>query len=127
MPRAKRQTRPVNVPVRVIGSKPAAPAVPTPAPTRPSAAPVKTPTAIERWPIEKRRRWMWGIVAIGMFGAILLWGLSLGAELRQVGRGSSLWTDLSDIFRTFDQDSQRLNPKQEEIRQLERDVFPQFQ
>lgn len=99
---------------------------PKPAPRAPVAAALRQP--VEQWPIERRRRLMWGLVLGVMTVVVLGWAMNLGNELRQTGRPPNILTDLAQLFRTV-----KLPPattssaNDQEIRQLERRVFPQFQ
>lgn len=69
---------------------------------------------------------MWGMVAIGAFVVVVGWAFTLGHELRQDNREPNLIGQLSNVFRSFKLPGQSVDPNEQEIRQLEEEVFPQF-
>ena len=83
---------------------------------------------IEHRPLAERKKWMMGFVAAGMLVAVLLWAMSLGAQLRPRANQPSLFTKVASLFKDFHlTNSEPTNPKQEEIKQLDKQVFPQFE
>lgn len=120
-PVARRRRAPARKPVAAPKAPAIRPIAPEPIPTRPHVR-------LEHLPIEQRRRWMWAFVAVGMFVAVALWGLSLGAELNQTNQRKNIFSEISSLFRSFRFKTETpASPKQEEIRQLEDQVFPQFE
>lgn len=83
--------------------------------------------SIERWPIQHRRRLMWGVVTMAMIVIVSGWAFFLGAELRQPFGGRDLLKEVASVFKTFKLPAQETSPVEQEIRALDKQVFPQFQ
>ncbi len=132
----RKRTPGTRVPVRVVSGKQAAPAPsapPAPEATKPAnTKPAPTPSGsprkpVQQLPVEHRKRLMWGIVAGLMLFVVFGWAMSLGHVLRQDGKQPSLVTQLTDLFKTFQLPSAKAEPRSPEIKQLDQQVFPQFQ
>jgi hypothetical protein len=78
-------------------------------------------------PHADRRRLMWSIVGVGMVIIIVGWALTFSSNLRGASGGNPLFNDIAKIFRSATPTSERSTAQSKEIRQLEEQVFPQFQ
>ena len=128
-----------NIPVKVVVDRSPRAVAPASAPViHPkrkvvAKAPVFTPPhpkprGLEHMPVQTRKQWMWTFVAVGTFAAVILWGMSLGAELRQTDNPKNPFTEVAQLFRSFKfRTPQTTTPQREEIQKLEEQVFPQLE
>jgi hypothetical protein len=126
-----------SIPVKVVVERSSAPIAPKPVVPRPKPKPAVKPVAatpkparpvLEDLPLAHRKKLMWVFVAVGMFVAVSLWALSLGAELRQDNARPNVLTEVASLFRSFKfRDNPPASPKETEIEKLEEQVFPQFE
>lgn len=123
---ARSSSRQRSVPVSVVVERrPRSVSTPTPqAPSRPTTRPTAmTPT----WHDHHRRRMMWIIVGVGTFMIILIWISVFSAQLR--GTAPTFFGDVTQLIRNvrWPWEPEPVTPQEQEIRELEQQVFPQFQ
>lgn len=107
---------------------------PTPAPAAPKSVPrtVAKPIKalqqpVHEWPEAKRRRLMWWLVAGGAMVIIIGWLAVMRWEMSG-GHPENLFADAWKLIRSVDfSRSNNTNGAEQEIRNLDSQVFPQFQ
>lgn len=123
-----------SIPVRIESrSRPKKKPVAQPVPAAPAAKPEPAPDKVSmlrqpvhELPTKHRQRLMWGMVAIGLFVVVLGWAMTLGYELRNPNREFSLFRDLANVFRSYQLTNPQTSTQDQEIQQLQDQVFPQF-
>lgn len=74
---------------------------------------------------ERRRKIMWGVVAVGATLVVIGWVVTLGPALRRNSGETKLLQDIANLFKS--QTKKTAPAENPEIRSLEQEVFPQFQ
>lgn len=120
---SRHRTIPVNV---VVERRPK---------TRPAAAPAAPPAPVTLQPstpakalnLYHRQRMMWMIVGVGTLVIIFGWVSIFSAQLR--GNTPTFFNDVEKMVRDvkWPWEPKTTTPQEQEIRQLEEQVFPQFQ
>lgn len=121
---SRHRSIPVNVVIerRPRTPRPAGPKPPSPPPP---TAPVRSRTTA--WSDEHRRRIMWISVGVGSLAVIIGWASVFSAQVR--GNSPTFFGDVSRMVRDIKWPWEKapVPPDEQEIRSLEKQVFPQFQ
>lgn len=82
---------------------------------------------IHEWPEEKRRRLMWWLVGGGTLAVMIGWLAVVRFELRG-GQGPNLFAETLRLLKTvrWPGTEQPSSAAEQEIRQLDKEVFPKF-
>lgn len=98
-------------------------------PTKPVPTPPVAPAAVNKpeWSIEHRRRIMWIVVGVGSLAIIIGWVSLFSAQIR--GNSPTFFGDIAQMIRDarWPWEKKPATANEKEIRQLEEQVFPQFQ
>lgn len=82
---------------------------------------------VHEWPEERRRKLMWWLVGGGMTVIIIGW-LAIARFETGGSEGFNIFSEAKRIFSTLKlPGSNTSTPAEQEIRQLDTQVFPQFQ
>ncbi len=93
----------------------------TPSPVKAVSKPV------HEWPEAKRRRLMWWLVGGGTAVIVIGWLAVVRLEMNG-GSGQNLFTEAAKLFKTIHwPGTAKSTAAQQEIRNLDNQVFPQFQ
>lgn len=120
-------SRSKNIPVKVVvQKKPRTAAVP-PAPVPQRVAPPIPKSPISTWSEAHRRRVMWITVGSGSILIFTIWMTVFSAQIQ--GDTPTFFSDVSNLIRNvqWPWEPKAMTPQEQEIRQLEEQVFPQFQ
>lgn len=142
-PRSRSSHRPVAV--RIVDNIPVAhaPVRPTPAVTKPppitkrgarlanssheKLAGKSRQLAAHHWPEAQRRKFMWWLVGAGIVVMIISWASLLGWQFDNRQSKQTIFHDIIGAIKDFKWMTPKTNPAAEEIRQLDQQVFPEFQ
>lgn len=82
---------------------------------------------LQPWDDRRRRRMMWFVVGGGALTVIIGWTMIFSAQLH--GTSPTFFGDVSRLIRNvqWPWEPQPMSPEEQEIRELEKKVFPQFQ
>lgn len=83
---------------------------------------------VHEWPIERRRKLMWWLVGGGMTVIIIGWATLARYEFSSGPNRPNLFNDVGRLLRTIHFPTVDMpTPAQQEIDDLDQQVFPQFQ
>ncbi|MEK7637783.1 MAG: hypothetical protein AAB402_05380 [Patescibacteria group bacterium] len=94
-----------------------------------TAAPVRAlKQSVHDWPEAKRRRLMWWLVGGGMTVAVVGWLATVRLEVANGGQGPNLFQETARLLKSVRWPGlPKPSAAEQEIRQLDQQVFPQFQ
>lgn len=128
---SSKQSREQSIRVKVVPSigsvRPPVPTTPT---VRPQAVNAKPKKPVQQKPAvmpeAQRRRVMWWTVGVGAVIIVGGWLATVKYEVQSTGGKSSFIGDVIHTLRSFSLGGTKPTPKQQEIKQYEQQVFPQF-
>ncbi|MEK7537345.1 MAG: hypothetical protein AAB619_00020 [Patescibacteria group bacterium] len=84
--------------------------------------------SVHDWPEVKRRRLMWWLVGGGMTVAVVGWLATVRLEVANGGQGPNLFQETARLLKSVRWPGlPKPSAAEQEIRQLDQQVFPQFQ